>query len=153
MMFLARAVLYSGWKLNFRPLQVNGLVFMNPFAPEAIMKPVCPVDQSVSLASSAWPPGIFALNICTVIRSPGFILSVCRFGVNVRKLDSCGLGGPVGTPFVWTNPKLAGSMHLLLQVFGAIPFPVHSRLSMVSAEHQWVLSQLMLSANGANPGG
>src|ERR1035438_1174690 len=153
MMFLARAVEYSGWKLNGRPAQVNGLVFLKPFAAEAIMKPLCPVDQSVSRASSAWPPGILALNIRTVIRSPGFISSVCRFGVTVRKLDSCGLGGPVGTPLVCTKPKLTGSMHLLLQEFGAIPFPVHSRLSMVSAEHQCVLSQLMLSAKGANPGG
>ena len=48
MMFCARAVLYSGWKLNGVPLQSNGLVFMNPFAAEAIMKPLCPVVKSVS---------------------------------------------------------------------------------------------------------
>ena len=48
------------------------------------------------------------------------------------------------------KPKLTGSMQSLLQV----PIvPAHSRLSMVSAEHQCVLSQLMLSANGAKPGG
>ena len=53
MMFSARAVLYSGWKLNRWPAQLNGLVFMKPFSPEAIMKPLCPVDQSVSFTSSA----------------------------------------------------------------------------------------------------
>ena len=48
-----------------------------------------------------------------------------------------------------TKAKLTGSGQLLLQVD---PSGLHSRLSMFSAEHQWVLSQLMLSANGANPG-
>jgi hypothetical protein len=44
-------------------------------------------------------------------------------------------------------------MQSLLQVEGSLPLPWHSRLSMVRAEHQWVLSQLMLSAKGAKPGG
>src|SRR5215475_7933462 len=97
MMFLARAVEYSGWKLNLWPLQLNGLVFMNPLAAEAIMNPLWPVVRSVSRASSARPPGIFALNIWTVILSPGFIISVRLLGVNVASLDSCVLGGPGGT--------------------------------------------------------
>ena len=46
--------------------------------------------------------------------------------------------------------KFTGSMQLLLHGPAG---PVHSRLSMVSAEHQCVLSQLMVSANGAKPGG
>lgn len=33
------------------------------------------------------------------------------------------------------------------------PSAAHSTLSIVSAEHQWVLSQLIESANGAKPGG
>src|SRR5215472_9864535 len=103
MMFCGAAVEYSARKLNFDPLQVNGSVFWNPFALEAIMNPVWPVVQSVSFASSALPPGIVASNNCTVILSPGFINSVWEFGVNVALSLSCGLGGPVGTPLRWTQ--------------------------------------------------
>ncbi len=53
MMFRALAVEYSGWKLNLWPLQLNGLVFMNPLAADAIMKPLWPVVRSVSRTSSA----------------------------------------------------------------------------------------------------
>ena len=77
------------------------------------------------------------------------IRNVWPFGVNVDRSASCGLGGPGGTPFRWMNAKFTGSMQLLLQV----PPASHSTLSMLSAEHQWVLSQLMESENGANPGG
>ena len=150
-MFCARAEEYDGWKLNGVPVQSNGLVFMKPFAAEAIMKPLLPVVKSVSWASSAWPPAIFASKIRTEILSPGFISRVCALGVKVESSLSCGLGGPVGLPSVWMKPKLTGSTQLLLQ--GPDPSPVHSRLSIVSAEHQCVLSQLMLSANGAKPGG
>jgi len=86
-----------------------------------------------------------------VIESPGFISSVFLFGVSVLALLFCGLGGPAGTPFVAMKAKLTGSTQLLLHE--PDPLPVHSRLSMVSAEHQCELSQLMLSANGAKPGG
>src|SRR6516164_6276167 len=98
----ARAVLYAGWKLNGVPVQSNGLVFMNPFLAEAIMKPLLPVVWSVSLTSRACPPGIFASHMWTVTLSPGFISRVCAFGVNVARSVCCGLGGPVGTPLVWT---------------------------------------------------
>ena len=76
-------------------------------------------------------------------------MSVCALGVNVRRSDSCGLGGPTGTPSRWMNAKFTGSMQLLLHD----PAASHSTLSMVSAEHQCVLSQLIESSNGANPGG
>src|SRR5215472_8175404 len=148
-MFRARAVAYSGWKLNGVPAQVNGLVFRNPFLAEAIMKPLRPVVRSVSFASSARPPGILASHRWTVILSPGFISRVRPFGVNVARSDFCGPGGPAGTPLVWMKAKLVGSGQLKLQVW----LIWHSRLSMVSAEHQWVLSQPMLSTNGAMPGG
>ena len=62
MTFGAAAELYSGWKLNGVPLQSAMLVFMKPLAAEAIMKPLWPVDRSVSLASSACPPGTLASN-------------------------------------------------------------------------------------------
>ena len=43
MMFCARAVEYSGWKLNRLPSQLTGFVSMKPLAAEAIMKPLRPV--------------------------------------------------------------------------------------------------------------
>jgi hypothetical protein len=83
-------------------VQSNGLVFMNPFLAEAIMKPLLPVVWSVSLTSSAWPPAMVASHMWTVNLSPGFISRVWAFGVNVARLDFCGPGGPVGTPLVCT---------------------------------------------------
>jgi hypothetical protein len=75
---------------------------------------------------------------------------VCEFGVNVERSLSCGLGAPAGTPLVWMKAKLTGSVQFGLQV---VPSAEHSWLSMFNAEHQCVLSQLMLSAKGAKPGG
>src|SRR5262245_22341924 len=114
-MFRARAVAYSGWKLNGVPAQVNGLVFMNPFLAEAIMNPLRPAVRSVSFASSACPPGIVASHRWTVILSPGFISRVRAFGVNVARSDFCGFGGPVGTPLAWMKLKFTGRGQLLLQ--------------------------------------
>src|SRR5215472_2216093 len=125
MKLAARAVLYSGSKLNVEVEQSNGLVFMKPFAPEAIMKPLLPVVWSVSTTFKAWPPLIAASNIRTVILSPGFMNSVCAFGVNVALLAVFGPGGPEGTPLVCTNAKFTGSMQLLLQL--PDPLPWHSR--------------------------
>jgi hypothetical protein len=148
-MFAAFAVEYEGWKLNGAPLQSAKLVFLNPLAAEAIILPRRPFVRSFSVISSACPPRTLASNMWMTIRSPWFIMSVCASGVTDARSDSCGLGGPVGTPFVWMKAKLTGSMQLLLHV----PPASHSTLSMVSAEHQCVLSQLIESANGANPGG
>src|ERR1700722_6070878 len=151
MTFCARAVLYAGWKLNRVPVQSDGLVFMNPFLAEAIMKPLLPVVRSVSRTLSARPPGIFASHMWTVILSPGFIIRVLELGVNVARLPFCGLGGPVGPPLVCTEAKLTGSVQFGLQL--PLPLPWHSRLSMLSAEHQCASSQLVASSNGAKPGG
>ena len=52
-------------------------------------------------------------------RSPGFISRVRPFGVKLDWFASCGLGGPVGTPFVWMNAKFVGSMQLVLQFWNA----------------------------------
>jgi hypothetical protein len=87
----------------------------------------------------------------TVIVSPGFISSVRELAVIVARSARCGLGGRAGTPPVWMNAKLTGSGQRGLQ--WPLPLPWHSRLSMFSAAHQWVLSQLIASENGANPGG
>ena len=51
-------------------------------------------------------------------------------------MDSCGLGGPAGTPLSAMYAKLTGSVQLGLQV----KFRVHSRLSMLRALHQCPLS-------------
>ena len=83
-------------------------------------------------------------------RSPGFMSSVSEFGVAVLRSASCGLGGPVGTPFRWMNAKLVGSSQLGLQ---EVKPRVHSRSLMCSEAHQCVLSHEMLSTNGAKPGG
>src|SRR6516165_8546828 len=120
---------------------------MKPFLAEASMNPVLPVLKSRTWVSSA--PALLLSKMWMASLSPGFISSVRWFGVTVLRSARCGLGGPVGTPLVWTKAKLIGSTHLLLQV----PETVHSSESIVSAAHQWLLSQLMPSANGANPGG
>ena len=51
-----------------------------------------------SASSSACRPRSFASKMWTPSLSPGFIMSVCAFGVTVARLARCGLGGPVGTP-------------------------------------------------------
>src|SRR5689334_14442775 len=134
--FAGRAVLYSLWKLNGLPLQVNGLVSAKPLAADACMNPLWPVVRSVSLTSKTRPLAVRASNMWTLIRSPGRISSVCAFGVNVARLDSWGLGGPVGTPLVWIQAKFTGSKQLSLHGPAVNPWPRHSRLSMLSAEHQ-----------------
>src|SRR6516164_9469176 len=141
------AVEYSGRKLNFVPLQSAIEVFMKPFFAEASMNPVFPVLRSRTSVSSA--PAFLLSKMWMASLSPGFISRVVWFGVTVFRLARCGLGGPVGTPFVWMKAKLIGSTQLLLQV----PEAVHSSESIVSAAHQWLLLQLMPSTNGANPGG
>jgi hypothetical protein len=128
------AVEYSGWKLNGVPEQSAGLVFMKPFAPEAIMNPDVPLVRSRSVSSSARPPPLsLASKMWMTTVSPGLMSSVWRFGVTVARSDSCGLGGPVGTPLCWINAKLTGSSQLPLQVERS---GLHSRLSIVSAGHQ-----------------
>src|ERR1700674_1373039 len=123
---------------------------MKPFSAEAIMKPFLPVVRSSIRVSRAWPPVTAVSKIVALMVSPGFIRRVCALGVFVARLASCGLGGPVGTPSVWMKAKLVGSMHALLQL---AKFSVHSRSLMWREAHQWVLSQLRLSTNGANTGG
>src|ERR1700733_9287356 len=110
MMFCGRAEEYSCSKLKGVPSQVVGSVVMNPLAADAIMKPLCAVDRSITLASSACPPGTAVSNRCTLITSPGFISRVCALGVTEARSASCGLGGPVGTPVVWMKAPLTGSV-------------------------------------------
>src|SRR5436305_1973158 len=105
MTFCARAVLYAGWKLTGCPLQVNGLVVMNPFLAEAIMRPLLPVVWSVSRTSSARPPAIFASHMWMVTLSPGFISRVCAFGENVARSLFCGLGGVSGMLKLLPEPR------------------------------------------------
>src|SRR5579863_6528064 len=142
------AVLYSGRKLHGVPAQVAIEVFMKPFLAEASMNPVWPVLTSRICVSSA--PAVLLSKMWMSSLSPGFISRVRWFGVSVLRLACCGLGGPVGTPLVWTNAKLTGSTQLLLHTANPV---WHSSESMVSAAHQCELSQLRPSAIGANPGG
>src|SRR5690348_8985415 len=150
------AVLYSGWKLNGWPEQLVIEVSWKPLTAEACMKPDWPVVRSSSVTSKALTPlcpGTGASDMCTWTVSPGFINNVFAFGLNVERLASCGFGGPAGTPLVAMNAKFTGSSQLPLHE--ANP-SVHSRLSIVIAAHQWVLSQLSESANTsppAKPGG
>src|ERR1700694_4748147 len=123
---------------------------MKPLAAEAIMKPFLPGVRSSIGVSWACPPVTAVSKIVALMVSPGFIRRVCALGVFVARLASCGLGGPVGTPSVWMKAKLVGSMHALLQL---AELSVHPWTLLWRDAHQWVLSQLRLSTNGANPGG
>src|SRR5215472_15595102 len=112
------------------------LVAIKPFLAEACIKPDCPVVTSLTVNSRAfWPasPGIAASDMWITRWSPGFISSVLELGVLVAMFESCGLGGPVGTPLVWMNAKFVGSMQWLLQL---AKFVVHSRSLMCSDAHQ-----------------
>ena len=103
------------------------------------------------VSSACPPPRSLASKMWITSRSPGFIMQrLARSASPSRALESCGLGGPVGTPFVWMNAKFVGSSQLVLQF--ANP-SVHSRSLMCSDAHQCVLSHEIESANGANPGG
>ena len=114
------------------------------------MKPLCPVVRSLIWTLNArFPPPMLASHMCVRTMSPGFIISVWLLGVNVDGLESCGLGGPAGTPLRWMKAKLTGSSQ---PVFRG-PVVVASSESMLSAAHQWVLLQLTESLNGAKPGG
>src|SRR5215472_2409646 len=149
-LFCVLAVLNSGWKLNGVPEQSKKLVFMKPLAAEATMNPLCPVVRSlICTLNACWPPPMLASHMWVRTRSPGFINSVWLFGVTVEMLESCGLGGPAGTPFRWMKAKFTGSMQPLFMC----PALLASSESMLSAAHQWVLSQLTASARGAKPGG
>src|ERR1700722_11734724 len=150
MILALAAVLYSGWKSNGVPEQSAAGVVMKPFAAEACMNPVRCVVMSLITTSNAWPPpGVGASDMCVLIVSPGFISSVWPLGTNVARVASCGDGGPAGTPFVWMKAKLDGSSQAGLAFEVGVPV----KLSMVSAAHQCVASQLSLSTNGALPGG
>jgi hypothetical protein len=63
---------------------------------------------------------MLASNMWVRTRSPGFIRSVWLLGVKVAPLDSCGLGGPAGTPFRWMKAKFTGSMQLLFMLPAAL---------------------------------
>src|SRR6266849_6025917 len=144
--FCLEAVSYSGWNAKGVPPHVRELVFMNPLASLATMKPVWPVVRSVTVVKN--PAGVSWSVACTL--SPGFIFSVWALGAKLASFKSCGLGGPAGTPSVWRYAKFTGSMQLLLQ---NLKLKLHERLSMVSATQYWVWSQLNASLKGPKPGG
>ena len=135
-MLFGAALEYSGWKLNGVPAAgPPGSVFMKPFAAGGDHEArLCRWSgRARSLRARDHLLGALASKMWMTIVSPGFISSVWRFGVTVARSDSCGLGGPVGTPLCWMNAKLTGSMQFRCRWK---PSGLHSRLSMVSAEHQ-----------------
>src|ERR1019366_324772 len=77
-------------------------------------------------------------------------MSVWACGRKVLTSASCGPGGPGGTPLVCRNEKLTGSSQAVLML---AKLKLDSRLSMVRAAHHLVALQLVLSANGGEPGG
>ena len=128
--FCGLAVLNSGWKLNGVPLQLKKLVFMKPLVAEATMNPLCPVVRSlICTLNACCPPPMLASHMWVRTTSPGFISSVCLFGVIVARLESCGLGGPAGLPFRCMKAKFTGSRQLKFRCPALLP----SRESMVSA--------------------
>jgi hypothetical protein len=89
---------------------------MKPLAAEATMKPLCPVVRSLIWTLNArFPPPMFASHMWVRITSPGFIISVWLFGVTVDRSESCGLGGPAGTPFRWMKAKFTGSSQFVFR--------------------------------------
>src|SRR6188472_4538642 len=104
------------------PLQSDIRVCANPLAADATIHPCVPEVR---------------LWMSTCSRSPGFMSSVCAFGVNVAALASCGPAGPVGTPLSWMNAKFVGSIQALLQWTKP---GVHSRSLMCNEAHQCWLS-------------
>ena len=115
------------------------------------MNPLRPVVRSVSSGLQRMPaPAILASNRWTVILSPGFISRVCALGVKVASVAQ--LRARRARRYAVGLDEAEVDRLDAVVVAGPDPLPVHSRLSMVSAEHQWVLSQLMLSTNGAKTG-
>ena len=119
---------------------------MKPLAADACMKPLWCVVRSLMTTSKALPPpGAGASNMWTLI----VVARVHQQRLAVRRERGDGrrpaaTAGPVGTPFRWMKAKLTGSTQAGL---GCV-VGVHSRLSMVSAAHQCVSSQLSLSTKG-----
>src|ERR1700722_9206402 len=140
------AVLNSGWKLNGVPEQSAIEVVWKPLAAEPCMNPrVCWVRSLITTSMALPPPGAGASSRWILIVSPGFMSSVWLFGTSVARVAFCGAGAPVGMPSFCTNANCSGSSQSGLHC--AKP-AVHSALSIVSAAHQCVESQLSLSANG-----
>src|SRR5262249_24429545 len=99
----------------------------------------------------------------TLNRSPEFMnRSFCGSGVNVARVDSTGLGGAVGRPFLVTNAKLTYSRPVRAAHVGFRVVPLtgsSARLEMVIAAHHFVASQRPAPTatgqvgHGIHPGG
>src|SRR5690242_3990960 len=98
------------------------------------MYPTPPVVASSTYVSKPAPVSL----ITTSKTSPGFIISVLEFGVNVAVVCCPGAGGPVGIPLPWRKAKLTGSIQE-----GLSP-----ALSMLSAAHHCVVLQLICRMKG-----
>src|SRR5215469_7268965 len=95
--------------------------------------------------------------MATVSLSPEFMnRSLAESGVKVASVESTGLAGAWETPFLVMNAKFTYSMPVIdAQVeLSCVPvFRFCDRLSMFSAAHHLVASQLLPAGQGAQPGG
>src|ERR1700730_15797210 len=95
--------------------------------------------------------------IVTVNLSPEFInRSEAGSGVKVLMVDCSGFGGELGcgTPLVVMKAKLTGSTPVRPTHAPFVPATGFcERLSMLSAAHHFVASQLLPAGQGAQPGG
>ena len=98
----------------------------------------------MTTSNASPPPGAGASDMWMLIVSPGFMSSVSPLCTNVVRSAVCGDGGPVGTPFRWMKAKLTGSSQAGLGFVVGVPV----KLSMVSAAHQCVSSQLVAVDEG-----
>src|SRR5581483_2866622 len=94
--FCCLAVLYSACQVNGVPEQSAMLVSVKPFDALAVMNPVRWVVRSLTVVVNPFAGSVME----TWSLSPGLIISVLPFGVNVLTSVCCGFGGPAGTPLV-----------------------------------------------------
>src|SRR4051794_16691525 len=120
------------------------MMWRNPLRALPTMMPVCPVVRSSILLRSPWGVSL----IVTRKTSPGFINSVCAFGVNDASVKLSGPAGPVGLPLRWMNAKAVGSSQFS---FNTLKSKFPCRLLMCIDAHQCVWSQENWSMNGDHP--
>jgi len=131
------------------------LIWPKPFAELAVIEPIWPVVRSL-----IWTVNPLKVsNIPTSKRSPEFMKrSVLGFGVAVAGFvaNATGFAGACELPFFVMNAKLTGSIPTVSRHGSLFTAPVlrsSDRLSMFSAAHQRVESQLSPGGQLTHPGG
>src|SRR5215471_3287369 len=147
---------YIGWKAYGAAEQEVALgskfTCWKPLAMLAVMEPTWCVVRS---ESTTLKPAAVS-NRSTRIRSPDRMnRSVPWFGVKVSSVADSGPAGAWAVPFFVMNAKLTGSTPTWLRQDALFTIPLFwswDRLSMFSAAHHWVTSQLRPSGQGIHPG-